>query len=143
VAGTPQLKTCANGTTRVRPTNSLAQFHRLRHDGAPMSYSLSFSEEFFVRDDPERIEPSARPTTVYQAILSLLEDTWREMAREVFSLAADQLAPESVLAKILETNTCSNLEEPVEVWIDPDGIYSLRVYSPAPPSPLAAQEPSS
>lgn len=140
--GTAQQKTCAIGTTRVRPTIWLAQYRGLRHDGTPMSYSLSFSEDFFVGDDPERIEPSVRPTTVYQAILSLQEDTWREMAREVFSLAADQLAPETVLAKIIETNTCSNLEEHVEVWIDPHGTYSLAVYSSHSSSPVTAS-PSS
>jgi hypothetical protein len=108
-----------------------------------MSYSLSFSEAFYVGADAERIEPSARSTTVYQAILSLRQNAWRKIARDVFGLSAEQLTPETVLAKIIETNTCSNLEEPVEVWIDPHGTYSLAVYSSLSSSPVTASPSSS
>ena len=94
-----------------------------------MSYALSFSEEFFVGHDPERIAPSPQPTSVLQAIHSLQDDAWRVIAREVFGVSTDRLAPEAVLARVIETNACSNLDEPVEVWIDPDGCHTLAVYS--------------
>jgi hypothetical protein len=43
-------------------------------------------------------------------------------------LPADRLAPEAVVSKVIETDTCSNLDEPVEVWIDPGGYHSVLVY---------------
>jgi hypothetical protein len=46
----------------------------------------------------------------------------------VFGIPPDQLMPESVLDKIIETDTCSNFDAPVEVWIDTQGYYSVRVY---------------
>lgn len=93
-----------------------------------MSYALSFADEFFIRGDTDRMEPSERPVSVYQAILSINEDTWREIARDVFSVPPDRLMPEAVLAKIMETNTCSNLDAPVEVWIDTEANHSILVY---------------
>jgi hypothetical protein len=42
------------------------------------------------------------------------------------------LEPDVVLAKIIETDTCSNLDEPVEVWIDYEGYYSLYIYGQSP-----------
>lgn len=94
----------------------------------PMSYSLSFADEFFVHDEIDSIRPSKRPVSVYQAILSIKGDTWREIAREVFDVPPDGLTPEAVLDKIIETDTCSNFDVPVEVWIDDEGYYSVRVY---------------
>jgi hypothetical protein len=84
-----------------------------------MSYSLSFAEDFFIGDE-RQIETSARPTNVYQAIVNLRRDAWREIAREVFDLPPERVTPEMVLACVVETNTCSNLDEPVEVWIHRD-----------------------
>lgn len=93
-----------------------------------MSYALSFADDFFIHDDIDAMEPSERPVSVYQAILSINEDTWREIARDVFSIPPDRLMPEDVLAKIIETDTCSNLDAPVEVWIDVESYYSVLVY---------------
>ncbi len=102
-----------------------------------MSYSLSFSEEFFAEDDVARMVPSARPTSIYQAILSTRENAWREIARDVFGVSADRLAPETVFAKVIETNACSNLDDPIDVWIDPAGTHVLRIHSPTGELPLA------
>jgi hypothetical protein len=93
-----------------------------------MSYALSFADVFFVRGDTDAMEPSDRPVSVYQAILSINEDTWRAIARDVFCVAPDRLMPEAVLNKIIETDTCSNLNVPVEVWIDAAGYHSVLVY---------------
>jgi hypothetical protein len=93
-----------------------------------MSYSLSFADDFYIHDDIDSIRPSKRPVSVYQAILSIGEDTWREIARDVFNIPPDRLMPEAVLDKIIETDTCSNLDVPVEVLIDADGYYSVLVY---------------
>lgn len=97
-----------------------------------MAYALSFSDEFFIRDGPDQIAPSPRPTSVYQAIHSLREDAWRAIAHDVFGAPADRLTPHAVLAKIIETDTCTYLDEPVEVWIDAEGCHTLDVYAPRP-----------
>jgi hypothetical protein len=94
----------------------------------PMSYSLSFADKFFIQDDAASIRPSERPISVYQAILSINEDTWRDIARDVFGIMPVRLTPEAVLDKIIETDTCSNLDVPVEVWIDDEGYFSVVVH---------------
>jgi hypothetical protein len=94
-----------------------------------MSYALAFADEFFVPDDFHAVQPSERPTSVWQAILSLHQTTRRSIAQDVFGVSADRLAPEAILAEILSTNTCSNLDEPIEVWIDPKGEHSIFVFS--------------
>lgn len=93
-----------------------------------MSYSLSFADEFFIHDDIDLIRPSKRPVSVYQAILCISENAWREIARDVLRVPPERLMPEAVLDKIIETDTCSNLDVPVEVWIDAEGYYSVLVY---------------
>lgn len=92
-----------------------------------MAYALSFAPEFFWGDGSIR---SDRPICVYQAILSLPEDTWAGLARDVFDCAPDDLDPETVLCKVQETNTCRNLDSPVEVFVDSDGFYTLLIYEP-------------
>ena len=101
----------------------------LRHDAALMSHALSFSPEFFSGevDSPQR---SDRPTSVRQAIASLSEEAWRELAAAVFDVRPQELSPDAVLARVLATNTCTSFNEPVEVWIDRQGGYTLHVYSP-------------
>ena len=93
-----------------------------------MAYSLSFSPEFFCEGDPDAIPTSDRPTSVYQAIVSMQSDTWVEMATDVFGVEPDQLDPWTVLEKVRETDACSNLCSPVRVWIDEGGFYGVDVY---------------
>ena len=35
---------------------------------------------------------------------------------------------ETVIQRVIETNTCRNLDAPVEIWIDQDGFYSVLVH---------------
>ena len=96
-----------------------------------MPYALSFSEDFFCDGDPEEVRPSHWPTSVYQAILSMRRAKWNEIAREVFDVESDRLDPFILLDRIRQTNTCSNLESPVQVWIDHAGWYDLLVHDGA------------
>lgn len=96
-----------------------------------MAYALSFAPEFFWGDgstDPDDLPRSNRPTSVYQAILSLTDEQWAALARDVFNYSPDDLDPETVVTKVQETNTCRNLDSPVEVLVDPDGYHSLFVH---------------
>lgn len=96
-----------------------------------MAYALSFADSFFWGDGsvaPEELRPSDRPTSVYQAILSLSDDEWAALARELFGVQPDFLDIETVLDRVLSSNTCRNLDSPVEVYIDPDGDFTLLVY---------------
>jgi hypothetical protein len=105
-----------------------------------MSFELSFSPEFFLAegepyDRPDMaLNSEGQPTSVWSAIGHLFDTDrkkWRQMAREVFGLRgkhADLLMAESVLDKVQETNTCTTLTSPIEVWIDEKGDYRLKVY---------------
>lgn len=116
---------------RVRDVAELSLVRRSRfwQYVTPMPFSLSFSDDFFFSPEPpENVEPSSRPTSVYQALLSLRDETWQEIAREVFGIDPDFLDIEAVMGKIRQTNTCTGLTSPVEVWIDHEGWYRVEVY---------------
>ena len=70
-----------------------------------MPYALSFSEDFFCDGDPEEVRPSHWPTSVYQAILSISQAKWNEIAREVFHVEPNHVDPLTVLRRIRQTNT--------------------------------------
>lgn len=102
-----------------------------------MAYELSFSDEFFMGDgsvDLYEIAPAARPDSVLQAIISLPRKVQLQIAKDVFDspdpefYVDSESFPFDVLDRIQETNTCTNLDSPVEVWIDQDGFYTVRVY---------------
>lgn len=100
------------------------------------SYELSFSPEFFFAEGepydggPEL--PARRPISVWSAVETMRltdPDRWAELAKEVFGLDnPSYLTPESVLEKIQETNTCGTLSSPVDVYIDPEGYFTVDVY---------------
>ena len=94
-----------------------------------MSYALSFAPEFFWGKVPvEKMKPSDRPTSVYQAVLSLTDEQWASLARDLFGIEPNDLDVEMVIQRVTETNTCRNLDVPVEVWIDRDGFFSVLVH---------------
>src|ERR1700682_4158569 len=98
-----------------------------------MLYSLSFAPEFFWGTVPiEKLKPSNRPTSVYQAVLSLPHDRWTELARDVFHCDPDNLDVETVIQKIEMINTCENLDAPIRVYIATDGYFSVLVFEETP-----------
>ena len=92
-----------------------------------MTYALSFSNDFPLGDDFEP-QPSLRPTSVIQAIVSLSEHERIQLARDVFGVSPDHLAAETVLDRVIDTNTCENLDSPVRVWVDEAGVQTVLVY---------------
>ena len=96
-----------------------------------MSYALSFSPEFFREissSETRTCDPINRPTSVSQALANLSVETWSRLARDVFRCEPHHLDIEAVLAKIEETNTCLNLDSPVEVAIDANSDFTILVY---------------
>ncbi|MBI5757308.1 MAG: hypothetical protein HZA46_02175 [Planctomycetales bacterium] len=96
-----------------------------------VSYSLSFSPDFFRSnhpDGPDDLQSNESPTSVEQAIRSLSDDVWESLARVVFRCDPEYLDVETILRRIVETNTCSNLDSPVDVWIDRGGGFRVRVF---------------
>lgn len=87
-----------------------------------------FSGEFLCHDDPDFIGPSERPISLHQAIVSIEKETWRGLAHHVFGVAPDLLTADTVFRSAIETDTCDNPVSPVEVWIDPDGFYTVLVH---------------
>ena len=94
-----------------------------------MAFSLSFSPEFFLgTDERDLIECSDRPLSVLQAIVSLAEQQRATIAREVFGCEEEALSDDVILQRVIETDTCTDLTPPVEVWIDDEGFHTLHVY---------------
>jgi len=93
-----------------------------------MSYALSFAEQFYYPEDLEQVRTSERPTTVYQAVLSLSQEKLTAIAREVFHVDPKYLNVEIVIEKIRQTDTCTTLSPPVAVWIDEEGDFQVQVY---------------
>lgn len=100
-----------------------------------MNYDLNFSPEFFLAEgEPyDRVDHAVnadnRPISVYSAVTMMDEDEWASLATDVFGCKPEHLTAETVIDKIRETNTCRNLNSPVEVWIDNEGSYVVRVWS--------------
>ena len=93
-----------------------------------MTHALNFSGDFFLHDDPESITPSERPVSLYQAIVSIEKETWRDLARHVFGVAPERLDADAVFRRAIETDACGNPVSPVDVWIDPEGDYTVLVH---------------
>lgn len=102
-----------------------------------MAMELSFSEPFFVGIQPlNEVEPNDRPTSVYQAVLSMPMEDQLRLASEVFGhhgedavfLVDSEEWPIMVLDKVRETNTCGDYTTPVDVWIDKKGDWTLNIY---------------
>ena len=96
-----------------------------------MTYALSFGPDFFWHEKHDTAflrAPKMRPTSVEQALSQLSDETWARLARDVFDCEPEFLNIEAILQRIEETNTCLNLDSPVEVLIDHDGEFTVLVY---------------
>ena len=69
-----------------------------------------------------------------QAIMNLSQVAREEVAEAVFGVDGETLDPWLILEQVRQTDTCSNLDSPVEVGIDRDGFYTLFVYDSASPA---------
>lgn len=99
-----------------------------------MTYSLSFVSEFFKTPDDRSFEEISNadleenpPTSVCEALLAMPDEEWDEMATNL-GFPLDVCEIDDILRVVEETNTCSNLDSPVEVWIDQKGSYRVLVY---------------
>jgi hypothetical protein len=98
-----------------------------------MSFDLSFSQEFLYGEGYSIDEPpprSDKPTSVLQALVSLSDEELEELRESVGIdiLVSYDTAIAEIFDRVRETNTCTNLRSPVEVWIDPKGWHTLLVY---------------
>lgn len=105
-----------------------------------MAYDLSFSPEFFFAEgepydctlDLDGLRNGiVKPTSVYQALCVLSDEDLIAAAETCTGKPwpIDRAPePECFLDYVERTNTCSNLDSPVEVWIDPDGEHRIKVY---------------
>ena len=96
-----------------------------------MIYSLtSFGPEFWKIDDAPCVPVHGSiPVTVEQALWDLCVDSWKAITAQFFpDRRPDEVSVKEVMEIIKETNTCSNLDSPVEVWIDKKGDFKIKVY---------------
>ena len=89
-----------------------------------MLHPLSnFDDDFF---DGEKVGYSKYPTSISQAIESMDNNDWNNMIEDLFM--DKDVGIGDVMDLIIDTNTCANLDSPVEVWIDPEGFWTLLIY---------------
>lgn len=103
-----------------------------------MSYELSFSHGFFQteHDDNKSAEEYTRqeldrPTTLIRAIRAWREydaDEFEDYVNDYYGGDPDFVSDLDVLDMAIETNRCDNIDSPVSVWIDPEGLYKVQVY---------------
>lgn len=93
-----------------------------------MAFALSFASAFFRDEFEVHPFPWGRPESVEQALIQISSETWEQIAHRIFHCDPIQLDTETVIRKIEETNTCLNIDSPVEVFIDPAGEFTVRVY---------------
>src|SRR5262245_31159612 len=105
-----------------------------------MTFSLSFAAEFYHAPgephDGPTLNSEEQPVSLYSAIALETDRMTREDVDGLAELAA--LVPgtspqaEDFVNRLVElarrTDTCSDLESPVEVWIDPKGDFRVLVY---------------
>ena len=72
--------------------------------------------------------PADQPATVADALASMPDDDWNTMCGDVFGCAAEFVDVDTVLERIIETDTVSSFQPPVEVWIDGDGDHTVLVH---------------
>ena len=92
-------------------------------------FDLNFISDFFYQEgEPYDADygKSDKPASVWQAIHSMPDDEWEAMAKDLFP--DEHITAEKVMDMVRETNTCSNLTVPVEVWIDSEGRYTFYVW---------------
>lgn len=72
-----------------------------------------------------------KPVTIEQALWEISTKDWDKMVRSLFSNSfqpASLIGVEQIMDIIKETNTCTDLNFPVEVWIDKKGDFKIKVY---------------
>lgn len=96
-----------------------------------MAYSLSFTQEFFTGPYAtyEHIPHTREATCIVEALTNMKDREWKQACKAV-GLNYKHTDVWDMLIKIQETNTCSNLDSPVEVWIDPEGHHTIWVGEP-------------
>ena len=102
-----------------------------------MSFELSSFSPDFIGDIYEPGEwEKGRPITIAQAICELTQEERDQITRlacfpdgqELELNKSLYISEEAILEWVLGTNTVSSLRSPVEVWIDKEGYYKLKVY---------------
>lgn len=94
-----------------------------------MAFDLSFGPEFFVGPYDLTIEyPVERPVTIYQALSSLSEESLDAIVDHFDDLSREMVTRQDLTKKVQETNTCTDLRSPVEVWIDREGYCTILVH---------------
>jgi len=109
-----------------------------------MSYQLSFTPDFFYSEEEYgnlEIAENEHPTNCMDALIHLFKYRRKEFEEMLSELSyfheldfiqVHGIMPECLMHELLdlvkEVNTCSNLNSPVEVWLDPEGYNTIKVY---------------
>ncbi len=98
-----------------------------------MSYELSFSQDFFGYGETKHsIEDNPKALNLYTAIRDLVLKRIPDPAINLLNMVGIHVVrrdvTEALYNKAVIVNTCSNLNTPVEVWLDEEGYVTVEVY---------------
>jgi hypothetical protein len=100
-----------------------------------MSFSLSFTEEFFYpAQDLDTYEPEhpERPTSLYEAIAVLQKENPIDFHEVCVEARVNANASDAVLAVLeyarRDVDACHDLTSPIEVYLTKDFFVSVEVY---------------
>lgn len=99
-----------------------------------MAYDCGFSEEFWTGEeyslDGPYPETSETPESVLQALLSLSTEDL-EFIRTELKIDVDtpyDATVAEIMGRARDVDTCTDLQSPVEVWLDPQGWLTIHVH---------------
>jgi hypothetical protein len=96
-----------------------------------MPYEHSFAAEFYSRGEEDDRVIRDRPLSVMNALYNMSVRDWEQMVMDVMNVPRDKVEycdVDMIMSAIADTNIVTNLDVPVEVWIDGDGDWRILVY---------------
>jgi hypothetical protein len=79
-----------------------------------MSYELFFADVFF--------------TALHCALRAMPEEDWQAMIDDPDVPLSEFSDADDAFLLAVEVNSCTDLQDPVEVWIDEEGYHTVKVY---------------
>lgn len=96
-----------------------------------MAFNLSqFGEDFFW-GGTLHLNPGddKKPISVAEALCLMPEKKWERMCAAIFpDQDREEIGLDEVMDWVRKVNTCRNLNTPIEVFLDPEGLYTVFVH---------------
>ena len=89
----------------------------------------AFPDEFWHVQEWPFTWSGGHPTSVQQALLEMDSAEWYRIVDILFEeYTAGEITISDVMSLVRETNTCDGPDSDLNVWIDEDGDFKIKVY---------------